>query len=68
MNEYRFDKTAFKAMTFEEADMANIYGIDTSYGERLRQAWYLISIAYGFDIENPPKLDRTVFSSRKQPQ
>jgi hypothetical protein len=67
MKEYRLDKTTFKIMTFEEADMMNVYESDISYRERLREAYYLTSIAFGFDLENPPKLDRTVFSSRKQP-
>jgi hypothetical protein len=33
--------------------------------ERLEAAFYLNSIAYNFDINNPPRMDRTVFSMRK---
>lgn len=65
MSDYRFDRTAFKIQSFKEADMANVYGKDVSYPERLRQAYYLISQAYGFSMSNPPKLDRQAFSSRK---
>jgi hypothetical protein len=61
----KFDKTAFKVMTFEEADAANVYNKNVSYSERLRQAYYLISQAYGFTMDNQPKIDKTCFSSRK---
>ncbi len=33
--------------------------------ERLQAAFYLNSIAYDFNLSSPPKLDRTVFSMRK---
>jgi hypothetical protein len=65
MKEYRLDKTVFKAQTFEEADMANVYGPEVSFAERFRRAYYLISHAYRFSREDPPKLDRTIYSSRK---
>lgn len=63
--DYKFDKTAFKATTFEEADRQNVFDASVPIGERLRQAWYLTCKAYGIDPENPPKMDKTVFSSRK---
>jgi hypothetical protein len=31
----------------------------------LEAVFYLNSIAYGYDVNNPPKMDRTVFSTRK---
>ena len=65
MKEYRLDKTAFKMQTFEEANMNNIFDDDVPLAERLRQAYYLTSIAYGFSRDNPPKLDKSVFSMRK---
>lgn len=65
MSEYKFDRSAFKMMSFQEADNANKFGKDVPYAERLRQAYYLISQAYGFSMSNPPKLDRTYFSMRK---
>lgn len=62
-NKYRMDKTAFKVQTFEEAD--NHYGDweKKSYSERLDAAFYLISQAFG--VKPSTKLDRTVFSKRK---
>lgn len=65
MADYKFDRTAFKMQTFAEADKANIFDKNVSYPERLRQAYFLISQAYGFSMSNQPKLDRTYFSSRK---
>jgi hypothetical protein len=52
-------------MTFQESDAANKFGKDVSYAERLRQAYYLISQAYGFTLPDQPRLDRNYFSIRK---
>ncbi len=65
MGAFKFDRTAFKMMTFREADAANVFDKSVPYAERLRQAYYLISQAYGFNINTPPKMDRKYFSSRK---
>lgn len=65
MADYKFDRTAFKIMTFEEADAANVFDKHVSYHERLRQAYYLISKAYGFSMSDQPKLDKGYFSCRK---
>lgn len=65
MADFKFDRTAFKMMTFKEADNANIFDKNVSYEERLRQAYYLISQAYGFTMDAQPKLDKGYFISRK---
>ncbi|MBV7530761.1 hypothetical protein [Chitinophaga sp. sic0106] len=65
MKDFKFDRTAFKIQTFEEADAANIFGKEVSYAERLRQAYYLISQAYGFSMSEQPRLDRTYFIIKK---
>ena len=65
MSDYKFDRTAFKMQSFSDADKANIFEKNTSFSERLRQAYFLISQAYGFSMSDQPKLDRTHFSSRK---
>jgi hypothetical protein len=64
-NKYRLDKTAFQAMTFEEADNYQRDYRNYSVIQRLEIALYLTSIAYNFDINNPPKMDKTVFSKEK---
>jgi len=65
MSEYKLDRTTFKAMTFKEADARNVFDKNTPLSERLRQGYFLISQAYGFPMDNPPKMDKTVFSCRK---
>ena len=62
-NKYQFDKTAFKATTFEEADNHYGYWKNKSYSERLDAAFYLIHQVYGTTSKTP--LDKTVFSQRK---
>lgn len=61
---FRLDRTAFKAMTAAEADDHVTYWKDKSLKERLEAAWHLIHHAYGTTPQT--KLDRTVFSKRKQ--
>ena len=65
MSTYRLDKTIGKAQTFKEADNNRDFWLQKDVKERLRAAWYLISCAYGFELDNPPRLDKTAFSSRK---
>ena len=62
---YRMDKTAFKVQTFEEADDVMRDYSSYSMQERLRIYWYLTSIAYKFDLDNPPRMDKTVFRIKK---
>lgn len=61
---YKFDRTVFKAMTAEEADKEMQNTKHLSRRERLKISMYLNSIAYNFSIDNPPKIDKTVFEAR----
>ena len=63
---YRLDKTAFQAMIVQEADDYMRDYRNYNWKERLTVAYYLTSLAYGFDINNPPKMDKTVFIALKQ--
>jgi hypothetical protein len=65
MAEYKFDRSAFRVMTFQEFDAANKFGKEVSFAERLRQAYYLISKAYGFTMSDQLRLDKNFFSIRK---
>lgn len=65
MELYKFDRTAFKIKTFAESNADNV-DLSLSLAEWVRQSWYLTSKAYGFDLNNPPRMDKTVFSCRKQ--
>jgi hypothetical protein len=65
VNPYKLDRTAFQAMTFEEADDYQRDYRNYSVKQRLEVALYLTSIAYDFDINNPPRMDKTLFSKEK---
>jgi len=58
-NEYQFDRNAFKIMSFEEADDYMRNYKKYTWQERLSISLYLTGIAYDFDINNPPRLDRS---------
>ena len=62
---YRLDRTKFKMQTHADASHQLEYWRSKPIEERLRAAYYLISVAYNFDVNHPPKLDRTSFSMRK---
>jgi len=63
---YRLDKTVFQAMSVEEADDFMRDYRNYSWKERLKVSLYLTSLAYGFDVNHPPKMDKTIFSISKQ--
>ena len=65
-NQYRLDKNAFKTRSFEEADNYMRDYRNYNWKERLKIALYLTSLAYNFDINNPPRLDRTGFTMNKR--
>lgn len=62
---FRLDRNSFKIQTHEESSNMRSYWLSKSPEERFEAAWYLICIAYNIDLKNPPRLDRTVFSMRK---
>lgn len=67
MSFQKVDRTAFNATTAEEApkEQAKYYKTLTAK-KRLEIANYLNSIAFGYDENNPPKMDKTVFSVRSR--
>jgi hypothetical protein len=62
---FRLDRTAFHAGTHEETSRYHAASVGETPAERLQAACYLISIAFGYDPLNPPRMDRTAFSARK---
>lgn len=62
---FRLDRSQFKMQSFKEADNDYVHWQTKSLEERLLAAWYLISVAYNFDLNNPPRMDRSIFSMRK---
>lgn len=62
---FRLDRTAFHAGTHEQTAQYHALSQPVTYAERLRAAAYLNSVAFRYDPNHPPRLDRTVFSARK---
>lgn len=65
MNRFKLDRSASKAQTLQEeaADHTAEYK-KLSWLERLEIAVYLNSVAYNFDVNNPPSMDRTKFIAK----
>jgi hypothetical protein len=66
MESFRLDRSAFKIQTHAEASRNREYWMKKSPRERLVAAWYLICAAYNLDYQNPPRMDRNLFSIRKR--
>ncbi|MHA7101913.1 hypothetical protein [Roseivirga pacifica] len=63
---YRFDRNSFSAYKAEEqkSDYQSWKGTSLEY--RLKAANYLNSMAFDFDLDAPPRLDKTIFYASKQ--
>ncbi len=61
---FRLDRTAFHAGTHAETEAYHRAQQPETMADRLRAAMYLNSMAYNFDLNHPPRMDRTVFSCR----
>ncbi|MCY7330631.1 MAG: hypothetical protein LH618_18915 [Saprospiraceae bacterium] len=66
-NSFRLDRTAFRIQTHTEAAHQRTWWLSRSAAERLSAAWYLTCAAYNIPYHGQHRLDRTVFSARKQP-
>jgi hypothetical protein len=51
-------------MTAEEADNFQRDYSKESIKKRLNVEFYLTRVAYDFDIDNPPRMDKSVFSAK----
>ena len=63
--EFRLDRKAFHAGTHEETERYHARNQPETMAERLRAAAYLNSVAFNYDLNNPPRLDRTAFAARR---
>ena len=64
--DFKLDKKAFSTLSFEDANKSITDYSNYTWKERLIIANRLIAIAYNFPLDNPPRMDKTIFSSRKQ--
>jgi hypothetical protein len=62
----KFDRTTFRHQTAKEASHQLKYWQKKSYEERLETANYLNSVAYNFEINNPPKMDKSFFKIKSR--
>jgi hypothetical protein len=60
-NELRLDRTAFAALSFEDADKSISQFHEHTWKERLLIANRLTAIAYNFPLNDPPRMDKTHF-------
>ena len=63
---FRLDRTAHHAGTHEQAVQYHARHQPATPAERLRDAAYLNSVAYGYDLDNPPRPERTAFIIRQR--
>ncbi len=66
MQPFKLERSVFKAQTVEEAANHSEYYKTLTWQERLRIAFYLNSVAFNYDINNPPKMDKTKFMTRSR--
>ncbi len=66
MTPYCLDRKIFKIQNAEDAGHNYLYWKNQPLKERLRAAFYLNSVAYNFDINNPPKMDKNYFEIRSR--
>lgn len=62
---FRLDRTAFHAGTHAEAEWYHAQNSPKTLVERLQVAAYLNSVAFNYDVDNPPRLDRSAFTMRR---
>ncbi len=66
-DKFRFDRTAFSTKTFEEASDTVAYWRSKTDRERMEANLFLLAQAYGFDPDNPPRMEKHIYSHRIQP-
>jgi hypothetical protein len=64
MSEYKLDRTAFRAHSVKEPEGYAAAYKNLSWKKWLEIAHYLNSVAFNFDPQNPPRMDRSRFSAK----
>lgn len=63
---YKLDRTAFQARNASEQVNYGKEHRKLTWQERMRIHQYLNSVAYGYDLDNPPRMDKTFFQIKKR--
>jgi len=61
----KFDRTAFRIVSFEEKGQNIEYWLNKTVYERLCASWYLTCASYNLPYSSDHKIDRTAFRIRK---
>lgn len=64
MTIFKMDRSTFKAQTMAEAANHKSHYLNITWQERLSVTAFLNSVAYKFDANHPPKMNRTQFSAK----
>lgn len=62
MSNFKLDRTAFKPQTMAEAANHADFYRKLTWQERLSITSFLNSVAYQFDINHPPRMNRNYFA------
>jgi hypothetical protein len=62
MSTFKLDRTAFKPQTKAQAANHSDFYKKLTWQERLSITFFLNSVAYHFDTNNPPRISRNQFS------
>ena len=65
---FQLDRSTFKKQSFKSSASQTEYWLSKTVAERLQAALYLQSVAYGFDLNNLPRMDKKAFRVRKHEQ
>tara|TARA_R110002020_G_scaffold400760_1_gene611090 strand:+ start:556 stop:771 length:216 start_codon:yes stop_codon:yes gene_type:complete len=63
---FRLDRTVFQARNASEQVNYGKEYRNLSWQKRLQIHRYLNSIAFGYDLDSPPKMDKTKFSVKSR--
>lgn len=62
---FKLDRNSFEKYSHLNNKKGDQFYQHLELNERLRIAFYLNSVAYQFPMNDPPKLDKTLFKKRK---
>ena len=62
MSNFKLDRTAFKPQTMADAGNYKSYYLKMTWQERLSVTAYLNSVAYQYDPNKPPRINRNHFT------
>jgi hypothetical protein len=64
MINFKLDRTSFKPQSIVDAANHKSYYLKMTWQERLSVTYYLNSVAYNYNPNNPPKMNRNHFSAK----